>query len=175
MPRILEKPLEDWRVGDIALCPDGVERTIHERNDTGCYWVLSEEGMASCWKQTDMMEMQRPFQNPVFRAGDMVRGRNPHVRGKWRWFQMDVALTNPDRFALVERAPVAERKELLTPPVRVNVLRCLLCKHPQPHGENAHYASCFKNPELKGTRIRHLGWDQPPPITVLCQNDEDVP
>jgi hypothetical protein len=49
--------------------------------------------------------------------------------------------------------------------------RCTLCGHPG----SRHYAACEHNPEPKGTRISTLGWDQPQPIVVLCQNDEDVP
>lgn len=60
---------------------------------------------------------------------------------------------------------------LLDPKTKTNTPRCTLCGHANPR----HYASCEHHPEPKGTLISTLGWDQPAPIVVLCQNEEDVP
>ncbi len=60
---------------------------------------------------------------------------------------------------------------LLDPNTKTNTPRCTLCGHANPR----HYASCEHNPEPKGTLISTLGWAQPQPIVVLCQNEEDVP
>jgi hypothetical protein len=223
--------LEDIRVGDIMLCPPGVERMIEQ-----CSGGNVHAGDDLWFRKSDL-------RNPEFRVGDKVR-----VRGRPGWFPAPWAGNgaSPDRYALVSRA--AEKKPLimsvwtnnagmavdrwaLDGPVpeclatvkpegkgwlscfdgtetffwieaaakkyadewlaregwvsedapalssptktitRVVSSRCTLCGHPGTR----HYAACEHNPEPKGTLISTLGWDQPAPIVVLCQNEEDVP
>lgn len=223
--------LEDIRVGDIMLTPIGEERKVEQ-----CSGDMVHAG-------DDIWYRRLSLRNPEFRVGDRIRGRNPAANGRWRWTQEDInSFTPPDDFALVERAPVVEKKPdgvrvmenragpwkmnhegshvrddgtamyraivsrvgdrwegIASGAVRVLMLcrddamawcdarlrdegwvledqpeadpRCTLCGHARPR----HYASCEHNPEPKGTLISTLGWPQPAPIVVLCQNEEDVP
>lgn len=79
------------------------------------------------------------------------------------WANKETAQTRADAW-LVENGWVLDGQ-----PAVAN--RCTLCGHATPR----HYASCEHNPEPKGTLISTLGWDQPAPVVVFCQNDEDVP
>lgn len=195
--------LEDIRVGDIMLCPDGVERKIEQ-----CNGIFAHVGDDRWFNKSDL-------RNPEFRVGDKVR-----VRGKEGTYGV-IALEHagvvvfdrpgtewntrytriyPRRLALVERAPVAD-DHAAHASAHEKLLRAMKEKKPDApryrtiaeylldpktktntprctlcgHANPRHYASCEHHPEPKGTLISTLGWGQPAPIVVLAQNDEDVP
>lgn len=241
--------LEDIRVGDIMLCPDGVERRVEQ-----CNGDMVHAG-------DDIWYRRLSLRNPEFRVGDKVRWRGFAYEIR-TWGQVGQAHAHSREYALVERAPVVEKKpdgvrvmENRAGPWKMNhegshvrddgtalyraivsrvgdrweglvsgagrvlmsnrdnamawcdarlrddgwVLEdqpvpplwkpappsCPFCNHP---GEK-HYAGCISRDPMETelhtgseglmhhavSRIQHLGWDQPAPIVVLCQNEEDVP
>lgn len=149
--------LDDIRVGDIMRCLDGEEREIEQ-----CALGIAHAGDDLWWDLSDL-------RNPEFRVGDKVRIRGGNPKEVFPW---NGKRARPDHcYALVERAPVVQNVDSKYSESTKCTNRCTLCGHLGPR----HYASCEHNPEPKGTLISTLGWDQPPPIVVLCQNDEDAP
>lgn len=92
--------LSDIRVGDIMLCPDGIEREVVESH-VGRYYVVTG---GVVW----MAEMLR---NPEFRVGDKVRLRGPTRLGiTYIWPKPDeLAVSDTNNYALLERAPVSDK------------------------------------------------------------------
>lgn len=160
-----EKPLEDIRVGDIMLSPYGEERKVTAVRPKA---VEMEGGKVA----------YRPdaCRNPEFRVGDTVRWRNLH-HGTFTWPTWRGLDAPQHEYALVSRAAEKKPEKRAEPWVMPAVFfpPCRICGHAPQRGRNSHYASCDHNPEAKVSRIQHLGWDQPAPIVVLAQNEEDVP
>lgn len=106
----------------------------------------------------------------TIRQVEKMQGVRLDLIGGWGAFRhdFDSAVALADEWlkekGYVDPMPLAKKKPAASP-------RCTLCGHPGTR----HYASCEHNPEPKGTLISTLGWDQPAPIVVLAQNDEDVP
>lgn len=180
--------LEDIRVGDIMLCPDGEERKVEQ-----CSGDMVHAG-------DDIWYRRLSLRNPEFRVGDTARPRGVAfptavvVKAWTRDGRLAIAFSAAgmghyaEHYALVERAPVEEKKPLImpVPPLwKPAPPSCPFCNHP---GEKHYAGCCSRDPQTMEphtgseglmhhavSRIQHLGWDQPAPIVVLCQNEEDVP
>lgn len=102
----MTEPLPDIRVGDIMVLNYGSEVVV-DRHLRGDLWVVREYPSGSVYVHAKSDELS----NPDFRVGDKVRLRGgglPHLR--WD------ATVAPHRWALVERAPVAEKKPRIMHP-----------------------------------------------------------
>lgn len=87
----MSQPLEDIRVGDIMLCPDGEERKVEQ-----CSGDMVHAG-------DDIWYRRLSLRNPAFRVGDKVR-----FRGAREGIHVCDGTGTPHLWALVERAPVSD-------------------------------------------------------------------